>query len=209
MGSALSQRRVTTVVVWLAFLLASGRMAIPQQADDHGPTAVPAAESHVSKGYDALKEDRYDEAAEEFRAALAADSSLVLRARFPLAVALFESHQIDEARREFETVRQEAGDHPNVLYYLGRIDIEQLNFPGAIQELKKAAAKPPFPDTAYYLGFAYLKQGDLVNAEKWLKDAEQRNPSDSRIPYQLGIVYRKEGLEDKAKQSVALSQRLQ
>jgi len=118
MGSALSQRRVTTVVAWLAFLLASGRMAIPQQADDHGPTAVPAAESHVSKGYDALKEDRYDEAAEEFRAALAADSSLVLRARFPLAVALFESHQIDEARREFETVRQEVGDHPNVLYYL-------------------------------------------------------------------------------------------
>ena len=208
MGSALSQRRVTTVVAWLAFLLISGRMAIPQQADDHGPTAVPAAESHVSKGYDALKEDRYDEAAEEFRAALAADSSLVLRARFPLAVALFESHQIDEARREFETVRQEVGDHPNVLYYLGRIDIEQLNFPGAIQELKKAAAKPPFPDTTYYLGFAYLKQGDLVNAEKWLKDAEQRNPSDSRIPYQLGIVYRKEGLEDKAKQSVALSQRL-
>ena len=68
--------------------------------------------------------------------------------------------------------------------------------------------KPPFPDTAYYLGFAYFKKGDLANAEKWLKQAEQVNPRDSRIPYQLGFVYRKQGLEEKAKQSIALSQKL-
>ena len=48
---------------------------------------------------------------------------------------------------------------------------------------------------SYYLGFAYFKQGDLVNAEKWLKDAQEANPRDSRIPYQLGFVYRKQGRE--------------
>ena len=42
-------------------------------------------------------------------------------------------------------------------------------------------AKPPFPDTAYHLGFACLKQGDLQAAEKWLKLAAQANPEDSAV----------------------------
>ncbi len=69
-------------------------------------------------------------------------------------------------------------------------------------------AKPPFPDTGYYLGFAYFKQDDLANAEKWLKEAEQNNPRDSRIPYQLGFVYRKQGREEEANKALALSQDL-
>ena len=163
------------------------------------------AESHLGKGYDALKQDRYQVAVDEFRAALALDSSLVLRARFPLAVALFEQHKSAEARKEFETVRRETGDHPNVSYYLGRLDIDDRDYASAVKNLTVAVAKPPFPDTAYYLGFAYFKQSDLPNAEKWLKEAAQLNPRDSRIPYQLGFVYRKEGREEDAQKSLALS----
>jgi predicted Zn-dependent protease len=132
----------------------------------------------------------------------------VLRARFPLAVALFEAHQNDEARQEFEQVRRTVGEHPNVMYYLGRLDLESLDFTGAIKNLNKAVLKPPFPDTAYYLGYAYFKQGDLPNAEKWLKEAARLTPRDSRIPYQLGFVYRKQGQEEKAKKSMALAQQM-
>ena len=82
------------------------------------------AEAHLGKGYDALKQDRYEVAAAEFRAALAIDPSLVLRAQFPLAVALFEQHKSAEARHEFEAARREVGDRPNILYYLGRLDID-------------------------------------------------------------------------------------
>jgi Flp pilus assembly protein TadD len=167
-----------------------------------------APETHLGRGYDALKDDRYDLAVSEFRAALALDPTLVLRARFPLAVALFELHKNDEARREFESVRHEAGDHPNISYYLGRLDINDRNFPSAIQNLTKAVDKPPFPDTAYYLGFSYFKQGDLPQAEKWLKEAAELNPHDSRIPYQLGFVYRKQGREEEAKKAFALSEDL-
>jgi TolA-binding protein len=92
-----------------------------------------SAESHLGKGYDALKQDRYQVAVDEFRAALALDSSLVLRARFPLAVALFEQHKSAEARKEFETVRRETGDHPNVSYYLGRLDIETRDYTSAVK----------------------------------------------------------------------------
>jgi tetratricopeptide (TPR) repeat protein len=165
-------------------------------------------EAHLGKGYDALRQDRYDEAAGEFRAALGLDPKLVMRARFPLAVALFELKESAEARREFETVRQEIGDHPNVSYYLGRLDLMDQNFAGAIRNLNQAIAKPPFPDTAYYLGLAYFKQGDLTAAEKWLKQAAEINPRDSIAQYQLGLVYRKEGRQREAREAVALSAEL-
>jgi Flp pilus assembly protein TadD len=162
-------------------------------------------EAHLGKGYDALRQDRYDEAANEFRAALQLDPKLVMRARFPLAVALFELKESAEARREFEAVRREVGDHPNVAYYLGRLDLQDQKFESAVRNFGKAIAKPPFPDTAYYLGFACFKQGDLAAAEKWLNTAVDTNPNDSVAEYQLGMVYRKEGREEEAGKAFALS----
>jgi len=197
--------RGRTGFISLLVLLFVSSLWAQEPADPNIPESTRA---HLGKGYDALKQDRYEEAAEEFRAALAADPTLTLRARFPLAVALFESHKPEEARHEFELVRKEVGDHPNVLYYLGRMDLDGLDYASAIRNLSKAAVKPPFPDTPYFLGFAYFKQGDLSNAEKWLKQAQEANPGDARIPYQLGFIYRKQGLEDKAKEFMALSQRL-
>jgi tetratricopeptide (TPR) repeat protein len=181
-------------------------------ASQAAPPALPATantpEAHLGKGYDALKQDNYELAVSEFRAALQLDPNLVLRARFPLAVALFEQHKSDESRREFEAVRHETGDHPNVLYYLGRLDLEERNFESAIRNLNKAAAKPPFPDTAYYLGFAYFKHGDLPAAEKWLREAARLTPHDARVLYQLGFVYRKEGREEEAKKTLEASEEL-
>ena len=196
-----------TLPLLLTLILTQNILAQASSSTQQAATAD-SPETHLGKGYDALKQDRYEVAAQEFRAALALDPSLVLRAEFPLAVALFEQHKSSEARREFESVRRETGDHPNILYYVGRLDIEDRDFTSAIKNLTQAIAKPPFPDTAYYLGFAYFKQGDLPNAEKWLKEAAQLNPRDSRIPYQLGFVYRKEGREEDANRAIALSQDL-
>lgn len=194
-------------------LLAVARLAASAACQDAAvaaqqPAASDTAEAHLGRGYDALKQDRYPVAVDEFRAALAIDPTLVLRAQFPLAVALFEQHKSAEARRELEAVRHVAGDHPNVLYYLGRLDIEDRNFRSAIKNLNQAMAKPPFPDTAYYLGFAYFKQADLPHAEKWLKEAQKINPRDPSIPYQLGFVYRKQGRPEEAEKSIALSEDL-
>jgi tetratricopeptide (TPR) repeat protein len=121
-------------------------------------------------------------------------------------VALFELHKSDEARQELEAVRRQVGDHPNVLYYLGRLDLDDRNFESAIRNLSKAAARPPFPDTAYYLGLAYFKHGDLAAAEKWLKEAARRNPRDPLALYQLGFVYRKEGRAEEANKTLAASE---
>lgn len=170
--------------------------------------AAETPEAHLGRGYDALKQDRYESAVTEFRAALAADPRLSLRARFPLAVALFEMHRSEEARREFGLVRREVGDHPNVFYYLGRLDLDDQQYASAARNFSRAAVKPPFPDTAYYLGFAYFKQGDLASAEKWLTEASRLIPRDSRVPYQLGLVYRKQGRAAEATKALALSEEL-
>ncbi len=189
----------------LQFAIAFTILAMPALATPQTPDS---AEAHLGKGYDALRQNRYDAAAGEFREALRLDPTLVMRARFPLAVALFELKQSGDARREFEAVRREVGDHPNVLYYLGRLDLLDQNFAGAIANLTKAMAKPPFPDTAYYLGLACFKQGQLPAAEKWLKQAAQANPRDSLAPYQLAQVYRKEGREEDARKAFAQSAEL-
>jgi tetratricopeptide (TPR) repeat protein len=190
-------------LLWLGVIEAASQVTPPAQL---GTPAT--SEAHLSMGYDALKVDRYEVAVTEFRAALMADPALSLRARFPLAVALFELHQSDQARHELELVRREVGDHPNVFYYLGRLDLDDHQYASAVRNLKAAAAKPPFPDTAYFLGYAYFKQDDLPAAEKWLRQASQLTPRDARVPYQLGLVYRKLGREPEATKALALSEEL-
>jgi len=189
-----------------AFLLLISIHAVCWQSPVSQPPET--AESHLGKGYEALKQDQYDIAAGEFKAALALDPSLAQRARFPLAVALFEMHQNDEARREFDSLQHEVGHHPNIVYYLGRLDLDGGDYASAIRNLSEAAAKPPFPDTAYHLGFAFFKQGDLKAAEKWLKNAAEQTPRDSRVQYQLARVYREQGRNEEAKKAQALSEEL-
>lgn len=164
-------------------------------------------EMHLGAGYEDLRSSRYKAAVREFRAALALDPKLVLQARFPLAVSLFELHQADEARREFEAVRREAGDRPGINYYLGRLDLTEGRLNAAILELNKAAATPPFPDTAYWLGDAYLKQRDLASAEKWLLKAARISPRDAIVQYQLGSLYSQAGRKQEAREAYARSER--
>jgi len=210
-----SRKRAARALLMLTTLLLAGVAACQQTVTTPPVPAGPGqteatgtAEAHLAKGYDALKQDRYTVAVDEFRAALALDPKLLLRARFPLAVALFEMHKFEDARQELGQVRQVVGDHPNVMYYLGRVDLEEHKFEPATRDLSKAAAKPPFPDTAYYLGYAYFKNGDLAAAEEWLKKAEIATPHDSRVPYQLGLVYRQQGREQDSAKAFALSAQL-
>jgi len=71
-------------------------------------------------------------------------------------------------------MRKAVGDQPSVLYYLGRLDLDEHDYKKAMTNLNKASAKPACPDTAYYLGLAYARDG------KWLKEAVRLHPDDSR-----------------------------
>lgn len=189
-------------IFWLVLLLPGRLLGWQTGGSRNDPENAQTGDSlelHLGKGYESLKLEKYEEAEREFRAALTIDPGLVMRARFPLAVSLFERHKFVDARREFETVHRAVGDQSSVLYYLGRIDLEEQNYQGAMGKLSKASLQPPFPDTAFYLGFAYLKLSSNQEAEKWLKKAIELNPGDSRAEYELAKLYRKEGRQEEAK----------
>ncbi len=165
-------------------------------------------EVHLARGHEALKNQRLQEAEREFRAALALDPHLTVRARFPLAVVLFELQDRDEARKQFETIRSETGDDPNVDYYLGRLDLMEGNLDSAIHNLTTAASKPPFPDTAYYLGYAFLKRRDFSSAEKWLKKAADLAPRGARVHERLGLLYLAMGRKEESEKAFELASEL-
>ena len=184
------------LVLLLTHLCCAGAWCVQQEAK--GDTAADALQLHLGRGYEALRQERYEDAEKEFKVALEIDPSLTMRAQFPLGVSLFEQHKFSEARGAFDSVRRVEGDRPGVLYYLGRLDLEEHSYQQAVGKLSQASAHPPFPDTAFYLGLAYLELGLDSQAEEWLKKATELNAADSRAEYELAKLYRRQGRQSEA-----------
>jgi len=157
------------------------------------------AEAHVGKGYTLVQDRMYEQAVREFQSALVLDPTLV-RARFQLAVCYFALQHYKEARGEFERLDRETESAPAVLYYLGRLDLNDDNPQEAVSRLNKITKEPPYPDALFYLGTAYLKNGNLQAAERWLKAAAEQAPRDFRISERLARVYLKAGRRAEAEQ---------
>ena len=170
---------------------------------DAQSTSSPAT-AHIGRGYELVQNDQFAEAAQEFRAVLALDPS-ALNARYQLAICLFALGERDASRKEFERLRAETKDDPNVAYYLARIDLLAGNAAGAIRRLAALMSHPPFADAPFYLGSAYLTNGDLEHAIKWLRTAAQSDPHDFRSHYRLARALQQKGLHTEAEQEYALS----
>ena len=178
----------------------------PAQHESSTPNSN-TAEAHLGKGYEAEKDDRYEEAAEEFKAALAVNSRLI-RARYQLAVCLFALGDLPAAREEFERLARETRRDAGVVYYEARLDLRAGDAAAAAQKLASLADHPPFPDTAFYLGEAYLEEGEFDKAEKWLKAAARSDPRDYRVPDHLARVYLRKGRKAEAESQFRLSAEL-
>jgi len=183
----------------LGMLMAVGVGLLSAQND-----ATPSAKAHVGKGYDLVQNDRYGEAAQEFRAALALDPGAV-DARYQLAVCLLALGEPSQSRIEFERLRTTAGNDPSIAYYLARLDLLDGHAADAIRRLLPLMAHPPFRDAAFYLGSAYLSHGDLDDAIKWLREAAQLDPHDFRAHYRLARVLQQKGLHAEAEQEYTQS----
>jgi Flp pilus assembly protein TadD len=154
-------------------------------------------EAHLSRGEQLMQDHLFEAAAGEFRQALAL-SPAEPRAHFQFAVCLFSLGRNDEARREFEQVNKSGGDSKYVTYFLGRLDLLSNNFTSAVQRLTSIAEDPPFPDTAFHLGVAYISSGDIAAGTKWLERAANLLPRDYRIHYRLARAYSSAGREPDA-----------
>jgi hypothetical protein len=54
--------------------------------------------------------------------------------------SLFEQDKSAESSREFESVRRAVGDQPGISYYLGRLGLDDRNYPRAAESLKIVCA---------------------------------------------------------------------
>jgi len=162
-----------------------------------------AADPHLSKGAQLMQEQLFEAAANEFQQALAVDSGNP-RARFEFAVCLLQLGRNDEARREFEQLQKQTGESRYIIYYLGRLDLLSDDYKPAIQRLGSVAEDPPFPDTAFYLGTAYISAGDVTSGIKWLETAAKAQPHDYRVHYRLARAYSSAGREPDATREYAL-----
>jgi protein O-GlcNAc transferase len=187
-------------LIGLLYALGGGTGMLAQ----NGPTAQSAAKAHVGKGYDLVQNDRYGEAAQEFRAALELDPAAI-DARYQLAVCLLALGEPTESRKEFERLRTAAGNDPSITYYLARLDLLDGHAVDAIRRLVPVMAHPPFRDAAFYLGSAYLSHGDLDDAIKWLREAAQSDPHDFRAHYRLARVLQQKGFRTESEQEYTRS----
>ncbi len=189
---------------WLAPGASAKFSGAPQTQEPRSPVSQDAVQAHVGKGYESLQNTDYENAAKEFEAALASNPQIG-RVRFQLAVCYFALHKVEDARRELERLRVETGGDPGVLYYLARLDLQDEKTASAIQLLEQIASDAPFPDTAYYLGAAYLKLGNLTAAEKWLNKAAGVTPRDWRVPDRLARVHIRAARREEAEKQFAVS----
>jgi Flp pilus assembly protein TadD len=163
----------------------------------------PGAEAHLSRGVQLMQDQLFEAAASEFEQALAINAADP-QARFRFAVCLLSLGRNDEARRQFEQVRKQAGESRYVTYYLGRLDLLSNDYKSAIQRLGSLAEDPPFPDTAFHLGVAYISSGDVAGGTKWLERAAKLLPRDYRVHYRLARAYSSAGRDKEADREYSL-----
>ncbi len=166
-----------------------------------------SVEAHVGRGTRLMQDNLFEAAAAEFEQAVAANPQDP-RAHFQFAVCLLALGRNDEARRQFEQVQKLAGDSRYLEYYLGRLDLLSNDYGAAIRRLGSVAENPPFPDTAFHLGVAYVSAGDVITGIKWLERAAKLSPNDYRIHYRLGRAYSSAGRDQEAARELDLYTRL-
>jgi tetratricopeptide (TPR) repeat protein len=159
-------------------------------------------DAHLSRGAQLMHEQMFEAATKEFEQALAIHPEDP-RARLQYAVCLLSLGRNDEARREFEKVQKQTGESRYVTYYLGRLDLLSNDYVSAIKRLGSVAANPPFPDTAFQLGVAYISSGDVNDGIKWLERAAKLQPNDYRVHYRLARAYSTAGREQDAAREYA------
>jgi tetratricopeptide (TPR) repeat protein len=189
-------RRIVAVLSLLAIMagVSLAQAQKPQKSD---------VDPHLSRGAQLMQEQLFEAATNEFQQALALDPANP-RARFESAVCLLQLGRNDEARREFEQLQKQTGESRYITYYLGRLDLLSDNYKSAIQRLGSVTENPPFPDTAFYLGTAYISAGDVTSGIKWLETAAKVQPHEYRVHYRLARAYSSAGREQDANHEYSL-----
>lgn len=195
------------LAITLGSSLAHGRQSNPAPSKPAIRAQKPGSEAHLSRGNELMHKQLLDEAASEFEKAIAVNPGDP-RAHFQYGVCLMALGHDEGARKQFEEVLKIAGPSPYLTYYFGRLDLSSNDYAAAIKRLASVAENPPFPDTAFHLGVAYVSEGDLQNGIKWLERATKSLPGDYRVHYRLARAYSTVGRPQDASREYSLYTKL-
>jgi len=155
--------------------------------------------SMFTKGEDALKNKKYDEAVTLFRQITETDPA-DFAAWYELGTVYFIQKNYAEAEKAYTQAIAKHPDYGIALLSLGRLRIAQKNYDGAIEALLQAVkALPDSAQANFFLGEAYLQNRKGSLAVGYLNQALKLDPvgmADARL--RLGALYNAAGMKDKA-----------
>ncbi len=207
-----SRQTIALLIGSLTALLAGAARASSQPVPQDLPTnptghSPQDANALFDQGVNALQQNRFAIAVEALRAALELDPGLVT-ARYDLGVAYFSLSSFEESRQAFQEVLRRSPGHPFARYFLGRINLVQGNLDAAIHDFQALSQTQPVADELYYLGAAYFRKGDSLQAIRALERASAWKPGDYRAHLLLARAYQKVGRGSAAEKEYSLSENL-
>ena len=163
---------------------------------------------HALMGEIYADEERYPEAIQEYRAALAKRPGAP-GIHHAIGIAYWAQNQLEEARTEFLAALKEDPESAMTNLYLGDIAVKQHQFDQALPYLQKAeAGQPRMAPVHLLLGKCYqgLKQPD--KAKRQLIVAAQQDPADPQPHYLLAQLYREANDPDASSRELLIFEQL-
>lgn len=131
-------------------------------------------------------------------------------ALFRLAYVEYRQRKLAPSRLHFTAVTKLAPPALNSRYFLGRIALLENKPKEAVAWLEPVARSgESIYDADSQLAAAYAATGDAAKAQTHLKAAIAQAPWDSALHYRLGQLYKKNGENELAKESLDTAARLQ
>ena len=140
---------------------------------------------HRAKGEVALQMGRYEEAKNEFEAALAREDDLA--SRFRLGVALRRMRSFDRAGEIFDKVAESDKDYPGLAVERGLLFGETGQTDKALEAYQQALQKAPNDvDLKLHVGSTQVMAGQTKGAEKILEEVRKERPNSAEANHFLG-----------------------
>ena len=146
-------------------------------------------EARSNLGAVLVKLGRYQEAIEQYQAAMkSASSEVAYRIRFNLALAYYKAFQIREAAAEFEIIHRAQPADLNLALLLADCRLRTGEFQDAIDLLTPfEASQPDQPAVDYVLGMALIRTGHVAEGQR-LVDRILRHGDSAEGHFLLGTT---------------------
>jgi tetratricopeptide (TPR) repeat protein len=162
------------------------------------PAASADLQRHLRAAQTDLDSEKYPEAAQELRAAIAIQPE-IRGAYYQLGFALFQLNKFPEAEKAFTKELEYQPPDPYSLYYLGRIRTGQGQREQAIAFFERSLEAGETLDVRQRLASTYLALGRLDGAIHFLEASVRARPEDGSLHYLLARAYKAKGRTAEAK----------